>query len=565
MGVCPVAQVIAQEPPIDGRLGAVEAFRYPEGAAEARVGWERVLFWWRGLQPNGPDDWNVHYFPDGTLNEELAAGREVIGMLANPPDWANDNQGPAGVPNGLFLPYNDPNNLWGQYVTNVVSRYKGRINRWVMWNEPDVWSIEQPGYTWKGTVEEFYQLLKVGYLAAKEANPNCIVHLGGLTYWWDKEHQREQYFDRLLDLMVQDPTAPEHDYYFDVVTLHLYFRSLAVYDIVQEFRKMMAAHGLDKPIWINETNAPPSQDPQDPVPDTVFHVTMDEQASFIIHSFALAIAADVERIAIYKLIDRPKAPGSLEPYGLYREDESPRPGLYAFQVVTTYFVGFQDAKLEQKGPVQIVTIDRGDETTTVIWTDGPEQQTYAVPAVADRALLVDKLGNVRTIEPKEGRYHLILEGAVCTHPGCIIGGSPWVIVEEGRPRDRGRFLPTPTRRPPTATPTDNPSPTPTVTPVLPTATPTSTNTPTVTPSATPTWTPTPTATATPMPTLTPTPTLAPVLTPRSEPGSCLRMYIILLFAGGLVYFGGTWIWWWWRQRRDDIYHEEGRSGDWPGE
>lgn len=520
LGVWPAAQpLIAQEPLVDGRLGAVEAFRYPEGAEDARVGWQRVLFWWRGLQPDGPDDWNVHYLPDGTLNEELAAGREVIGVLANTPDWANDNQGPAGVPDGLFLPYNDPNNLWGQYVGKIVSKYEGRINRWVMWNEPDVWSVEQPGYTWKGSVEEFYQLLKVGYLAAKEANPDCVVHLCGLTYWWDKEHQREQYFNRLLDLMAEDPTAPENNYYFDVVTLHLYFRSQGVYEIVQEFRKMMAAHGIDKPIWINETNAPPSQDPEDPVPNTVFHVTLDEQASFIIHSFALGIAADVERIAVYKLIDRPKAPGSLEPYGLYREDESARPALHAYKVVTSYLSGFQDAKLEETGPVQVVTIDRGDETTTVVWTNSPEQQTYSVPAIADRALLVDKLGNTRTIQPEGGRYHLILEGAVCTHPGCIIGGSPWIIVEEGHPQDRGRFLPTPTRLPPTPTPTASSSPTPTATPVPPSATPTSTHTATSTPSSTPTPTLTPTVTTTPTPTSTPTATQGPVLAPSSETGS----------------------------------------------
>ena len=57
-------------------------------------GWERVLFWWRGLQPDNSDQWNEFYFPDGDLNNELAAGREVIGMLSNPPDWANGHEGP---------------------------------------------------------------------------------------------------------------------------------------------------------------------------------------------------------------------------------------------------------------------------------------------------------------------------------------------------------------------------------------------------------------------------------------------------------------------------------------
>jgi len=542
---------MAQDPPLDNRLGAVEAFRFPKGATESRVGWERVLFWWRGLQPDGPNDWNEFYFPDGTLNEELAAGREVIGMLSNPPDWANNNQGPAGVPKNLGLPYNDPNNVWGQFVTNIVSRYKGRINHWVIWNEPDVWSDEQPGYTWKGTVEEFYQLQKVSYLAAKAANPDAVVHLPGLTYYWDKEHNREQYFNRLLDLMVKDPTAPQNNYYFDAVTLHLYFRSQAVYEIMGAFRRMMATHGISKPIWINETNAPPSRDPQDPVPNTVFHVTLDEQASYLIQAFALGIAGGAERIAVYKLIDRPKAPGSLEPYGLYREDESPRPGLASFQVVTKYFAGYRGARLEQHGPVQVVTIDQGDKTTTVVWTISPDPQNFVLPALAKEALLVDKAGNVQTITPQAGRYNLALEGATCTHPGCIIGGSPWVIVEHGRPQERGSLVPTATRLPPTITPTPPDTPTPPATPVPPTDTPTPTMTPTATPSFTPTPTRTPTATATETPTLTPTP--PPILAPRSDSGACLRMYIILMFAGALVYFGGTYIWWWWKRRRAGIY------------
>ena len=195
--------ISAQPPPRpDPRFGAVEAFYAPEAATQAGVGWERVLFWWRGLQPNGPHEWDIHYFPDGVFNEERAQGREIVGMLANAPDWANGGQGTAGVPQGLYLPYNDANNLWGQFVHRIVSLYKGRIDHWIIWNEPDVWDPGHPGYTWAGSVEDYYQLLKVGYLAAKEANPQCTIHLAGLTFWWDAEHGREQYFNRFLNVAI---------------------------------------------------------------------------------------------------------------------------------------------------------------------------------------------------------------------------------------------------------------------------------------------------------------------------------------------------------------------------
>ena len=553
LGLWPAASLRAQDPPVDRRFGAVEAFRFPPGATDLRVGWERVLFWWRGLQPTNSDEWNEFYFPDGELNGELAAGREVIGMLSNPPDWANGNQGPAGVPKNLDLPWNDTHNYWGQFVYKTVKRYRGKIDHWVVWNEPDVWSVEQPGYTWKGTAEEFYQLMRVAWFAAKDANPDCTIHLPGLTYYWDKEHGRELYFSRLLNLIDKDPTAKEHQQYFDVVTLHLYFRSQAVYDILQEFRQVMAQHGLNKPIWINETNAPPSRDPQDPVPNTVFHVTLDEQASFIVQAFALGIAGSADRIAVYKLIDRPKPPGALEPYGLLREDESRRPGYEAYRVVTRYFAGFKGAVLQQKGPVQVVTIDRGDKTSTVVWTNSPEPQAFDLPAIAAGALLVDKAGKTQTIASEGGRYSLKLEGATCTHPGCIMGGSPWVVVEDGRAPRREISGVTPAASPRSAppatalpTPTDTPSPTATDTP---TSTPTSTATDTPTSTPTPTDTATATATATATPTVTPTPTPVKLFRPNSE--GCLRVYMVWVAGLAAIYFGAVYLvvtWYRWRRR-----------------
>jgi hypothetical protein len=528
----------------------VEAFYAPEAATQAGVGWERVLFWWRGLQPNGPHEWDVHYFPDGVLNEERAQGREIVGMLANAPDWANGGQGTAGVPQGLYLPYNDANNLWGQFVHRIVSLYKGRIDHWIIWNEPDVWDPGHPGYTWAGSVEDYYQLLKVGYLAAKEANPQCTIHLAGLTFWWDAEHGREQYFNRFLNVVVQDPTAPDHNYYFDVVTLHIYFRTQTVHEIVTSFGQAMRQHGFEKPIWINETNAPPSEDPQDPVADPRFVVTLDEQASFIIQSFALGLAAGAERIAVYKMIDWPKPPDAIEPYGLLRDDRSRRPAFAAYQVLTTYFAGTQEAFLERSANLDQVTLVQGERTTTVIWNRSPSPKKGIIPAIAPQALLVDKEGHIETVVAVDGRYTLELAGAVCSDPGCIIPGSPLLLVEEGPVAARGSLFPSPH----TPLPTDTPKPFP-----IDTATPIPTETPTWTPmpTDTPTWTPVPTDT--PLPGATPAHTPMPTATPAiSNPAMSARgllntltyfgIYLVCVAILAMTYFGGALIWWWRSQK-----------------
>ena len=48
-------------------------------------------------------------------------------------------------------------------------------------------------FTWLGSDEEFAQLMKVGYLAAKKANPNAIVSFPGTSYWVDVNSNRALY------------------------------------------------------------------------------------------------------------------------------------------------------------------------------------------------------------------------------------------------------------------------------------------------------------------------------------------------------------------------------------
>ena len=89
------------------------------------------------------------------------------------------------------------------------------------------------------------RLQRVAYLAAKEANPDAVIHLGAFTYFWDPG-----YFDRFLDVLAADPDAAANDFYFDAATAHLYFQPNAVYNVLYAFRQVMADHGLDKPIWL---------------------------------------------------------------------------------------------------------------------------------------------------------------------------------------------------------------------------------------------------------------------------------------------------------------------------
>src|SRR5690606_40446072 len=70
--------------------------------------------------------------------------------------------------------------------------------------------------------------------------------------------------------------------------------------------------------------------------------------------------------------------------------------------------------------------------------------------------------------PEDGYYALVLEGAACDDPqaGCLIGGMPWLLVEEGAREPGRRRGPDPTVEPggeplplgPIAWPTHTPPP-----------------------------------------------------------------------------------------------------------
>ncbi len=447
-------------------FGAVQAIFNPGRAAEAGVQWERLIFPWSLIQKNGPDSWDKGYFTDDQVAQERARGLDVVGVALYTPQWATStpkNAKPTNVPANLYLAYDDPRNYWGQFMYKLATRYRGQINTWIVWNEPDMYS-DQIQYTWDGSVEDFYQLLKVAYLAVKKANPDARVALPGLTYWWDKEGGRTPYLARLLEVAGRDPGAPGHNQYFDIVTLHQYTNPLNAYAAVKAFQHVLAIYGQQRPIWIGEANVVPYDDPRAPT-NQPFHATMDQQAAFVLQSFALARAAGAERMSIYKLVDE-QAENLGELYGLVRNDGSPRPAFQAYQTAVRYLSGAKsayytwDRAAEQPTPEQVtqlldnnahspqwlwpaatnrVVVERADGRVSVVWNASPKATTARIPAVARSAVVVDKLGNVTgEVVAQNGQYSLELPPSTNhTDPRdpnlYLVGGDPRILVERVTP------------------------------------------------------------------------------------------------------------------------------------
>jgi hypothetical protein len=339
------------------------------------------------------------------------------------------------VPRGLDLPPEGPGNAWGTFARFVAERYRGRIDHWVIWNEPDVWDTTSPAYTWNGTVEELARLVKVGYLAIKRGNPAAHVALPGLTYWWDQAHLRPQYFGRLLEAIAADPDAPGNNWYFDAAVLHLYNEPAGLYRAPTQFRDLMAQRGLQRQIWINETNVTPYDDPARPLKRGDFRVTLDEQASYLIQAFALGLAAGVERIAVYPFVDAAQ-PNEFEPLGLVRTDGSTRPAFDAYRAASRHLRGARAGKVERADDATVVTLDHDDGRVTVAWANGPQPAQRTIQPIGGSAVLVDRRGQEAPLSPSEGAYVLKLAPATTSvgpsDPNTyVVGGPPLILVERG--------------------------------------------------------------------------------------------------------------------------------------
>lgn len=426
-GLAFAAATPGQSRPPDFRFGAAEAYDSPSAASQAGVGWERAIYFWPDIQPVGPSEFRASKLSDALLASEVRAGREVVGLIIGVPAWARDTR---GVPHGVTLSYNDPQNTWAAFVGKLVRRYKDRIRIWIIWNEPDVSDPNALSHTWPGTIEEYAALQKGAYLAAKAANPQAYVLLAPMQHWLAQKAGQPPYLGRLLDAIKSDPEAATHDFYFDAVSLNFYISPWTNYDLIRQYRGMVSDRGMTKPMWLVETNAPPTNDPAWPVSNPAFPVTLSQQANYIPQMMALALAAGVSRIQIYKMADTiTDRTANPEPFGLVRQNGSRRPAFQAFATAVRYMAGFRSAALMEREGWARVLIDQPAAFTHVLWAIGSQAVTATVPAKTATAMLVDLNGRARRVQAADGVYKVELAGADCIAGSCSIGGPAVYLVE----------------------------------------------------------------------------------------------------------------------------------------
>lgn len=442
--------------------------RYQQGVASG-AGWDRFPMYWNEIEttPGLLND-DAYRAVDQVVSGDSAHGFGINAILVGTPTWiatsgsalvpqarVERKQSPMGPlsggpltpssvaspPMNLYAPvFNadgsiNQSNYWARFVFATVTRYKAKVKVWEMWNEPDLkWGNGQ-GAFWTGTDQDYYQLLKVGYQAAKAADPSATILFSGLAYWSDPD-----FFTRVLRVAKTDPSGPKNGYYFDVMPLHFYVSPYHLYNFPLQYRAQMSSIlGVTKPIWVNETNIPlcedPVLDPNSGCPAR-WHGTLEQQAAFVIQAYALALAAGVQKVFYFQFCDDANA----EWYGAVRNNGTPRPSYYAYKAASQYFSNITSTVRSSQGSIEKVVLYSGPDTKiTVIWNNSGTPVNASITVVGSSWTLMDKYGSAKSVFLQNKTLSLTLPAATYRDPvsgAYDLGGDPYIMVERGFPSQR---------------------------------------------------------------------------------------------------------------------------------
>ena len=169
-----------------------------------------------------------------TLSEQHSV--KMIYVLGNTPQWASSNPNHVGTQElpGATAP---PNNIqdWQDYVRAVVTRYKGRIFAYEIWNEVDL-----DGY-WTGSMSQMLQIVQVAYETIKQVDPAALVLSPSLVAGNGRAYLKNFF-------------AAGGDKFSDAVPYHLYDTQMRPEDTVTDVYEptLAIAHQFGKEIWDTE-------------------------------------------------------------------------------------------------------------------------------------------------------------------------------------------------------------------------------------------------------------------------------------------------------------------------
>jgi hypothetical protein len=287
--------------------------------AATGAGWIRLDLDWSWVErTRGAPDWTAS---DRSVDLARRNGLRVLFLVAYTPEWAR----PAGTTDK-----HPPRRLedFAAFVSSAVRRYRGQVEAWELWNEPNLSTFWAPAPDAAG----FAALVRAGTVAIRRLEPDAVVVSGGLAPAADLDDGSERSPERFL-AEVADAGGLEG---VDGVGIHPYSapglpsgtQPWNLFNRLPGLRDLVAERtGRSIPLWLTEYGLPAG--------DNSRAVSERVQARGIVEAVTLAQRMDgIGPLFVYADRDRPDRSSGIADgggFGLRRTDGSPRPSYRALR------------------------------------------------------------------------------------------------------------------------------------------------------------------------------------------------------------------------------------------
>ncbi len=255
----------------------------------------RVSFGWDAIE-NEKDKYDWLFWDDFVKIAVEEYGITLVPYICYMPRWNS-----TGEQDTMWFWNYTPKDYeqFGEFMKDIVTRYKPWVKSWELWNEPDIWVY------WRGNSEEFAKFVKIGSKAVHEADPTATIVLGGLAHNIDFTRQ----------LFRDHGISP----YVDVVNIHNYYETWSghpiehITDYINEIADIIQRWGNKQSMWMAEVGYSTWRMEQSKVSDSYYAYydyehTPQYQAVVLVKTLALAFST--EKLAAttwYEIKDLPMA------------------------------------------------------------------------------------------------------------------------------------------------------------------------------------------------------------------------------------------------------------------
>ncbi|MBN2308093.1 MAG: cellulase family glycosylhydrolase [Candidatus Hydrogenedentes bacterium] len=271
----------------------------------------RIDFHWHRIQKDA-ETWDFSNF-DSYVDAAQKHGVKVLALLVFDNNAVERNE--KGAKRDHYLAPEDLP-LYLEYIRRTVTRYKGRVYAWELWNEPDI-----PRF-WDGPIDELYELVRQAAKTVRETDPDAILLGPAMTSPLGVDAA-----EGIEDLHAIGALEP-----VDHPTMHSYISDPRAY-YNEYFRVLNAAgkYGHPGSVWITELGPPDGG-------VYPWRGSRDHVAVHVMKAYTIATCVGIETLVWYCYHD--SAPESLRKnplnsegfFGLTNQDDTWKPAAQAFSL-----------------------------------------------------------------------------------------------------------------------------------------------------------------------------------------------------------------------------------------